>query len=426
MSTAAPVLAAVPKGEAARVLIVDDLEVNRDLLARRVQRLGHTVAFAASGREALVQLRAAPFDLVLLDITMPDMDGYEALAQIKADPVLAMVPVVMVTAIDGVDSVVRCLELGADDYITKPFNPLVLKARVESSLSKKRVADLNARLLSALSREMAIAQKIQLGFLPEALPQVPGWALAAVCVPARQVGGDFFDALLLADGRLAFTVADVCDKGVGAALYMALIRSLLRISLQQAPAGEAAPELLARAVAFSNDYVATVHARDNMFATVFTAILAPATGELVYINAGHDAPLLLRQGAAQPELLPAEGLALGMMPGQAHRARHTRLAAGDRLLVFTDGLPEALSPEHTALGVEAVASTLLGCGGEAPQAPAAAMAPMAPMAPGAPGAPGAPDTASALLAALQQQLAAHVRGREPHDDVTLLCLAPGL
>ena len=145
---------------AAHVLIVDDLEVNRDLLARRVQRLGHSIAFAASGRQALACMRAASFDLVLLDITMPDMDGYQALEQIKADPLLKHVPVVMVTAIDGVESVVRCLERGAEDYITKPFNPVVLKARIESSLNKKRVADLNARLRQAMSREMTIAQRI--------------------------------------------------------------------------------------------------------------------------------------------------------------------------------------------------------------------------------------------------------------------------
>ena len=233
----------------AHVLIVDDLEVNRDLLARRVQRLGHTIAFAASGREALVRLRATSFDLVLLDITMPDMDGYEALAQIKSDPSLAPIPVVMVTALDGVDSVVRCLELGAEDYITKPFNPVVLRARIESSLNKKRVADLNVRLLQSMSREMAIAQRIQLGFLPDSLPQLPGWPMAATCVPAKQVGGDFFDAWVLDDGLLAFAVADVCDKGVGAALYMALFRSLLRISLQQAPPGQPAAQRLERGAA---------------------------------------------------------------------------------------------------------------------------------------------------------------------------------
>lgn len=379
----------------ASILVVDDLEVNRDLLARRVARLGHRHARAVSGREALARLRETPFDLVLLDITMPDMDGYETLAQIKADPLLVHIPVVMVTAIDGVDSVVRCLELGAEDYITKPFNPVVLKARIASSLNKKRVADLNARLLQSLSREMAIAQKIQLGFLPESLPQLPGWPLAATCMPARQVGGDFFDALLLPDGRLAFTVADVCDKGVGAALYMALTRSLLRISLQKGSPDQAADALLTQAVAFTNDYIAIEHARDNMFATVFIAILCPRTGQLDYINAGHDAPLLWRQGASQPESLPPDGLAVGMMPGVVHQARRTPLRPGDTLLAFTDGLPEALSPQGEPYGELRVVAALAGAAGHP----------------------------HAVLARFTAELAAHMGPRPAHDDVTLLCIA---
>lgn len=384
-----------PPTAAAHVLIVDDLEVNRDLLARRVQRLGHSIAFAVSGREALERLRSGHFDLVLLDITMPGMDGYEALAQMKADPRLAPIPVVMVTAIDGVDSVVRCLELGAEDYITKPFNPVILRARVASSLNKKRVADLNAQLLQSLSREMAIAQRIQQGFLPESLPQLPGWPMAASCVPAKQVGGDFYDALLLPDGRLAFAVADVCDKGVGAALYMALIRSLLRINLQQAPRGQPASQSLAHAVGFTNDYIATAHARDNMFATLFCAILDPATGRLDYINAGHDAPLVRRAGEATLASLPPEGLAVGMMEGAPHQARCLHLQPGDALFAFSDGLPEALSEQGEAFGEPRVIAALMA----------------------------GPPTPEALVQGLCSDVARHVGNRQPHDDVTLFCLA---
>lgn len=378
----------------ARILIVDDLEVNRDLLARRVKRLGHSVGFAATGREALSCLRAAPYDLVLLDITMPDMDGYEALAQIKADPAMAGLPVVMVTAIDVVDSVVRCLELGAEDYITKPFNPVVLRARVEASLNKKRVADLQAQLLRSMSREMAIAQKIQRGFLPDALPQLPGWPVAAVCVPARQVGGDFYDALVLPDGRLVITMADVCDKGVGAALYMALFRSLLRISLLQAAPGLAAEQMLSHAVGFTNDYVAAEHARDNMFATVFIALLDPASGQLDYINAGHDAPFLLRAGGAAAERLQPDSLALGMLPGQAFVPHRTVLGRGDRILLTTDGLPEALNPQDQPFGELRVAASI-GRDALSPQA---------------------------LIDSLYAELTEYVDGRQPYDDVTMLCL----
>src|SRR5690606_18476346 len=117
-----------------RLLVVDDNEMNRDMLARRLQRLGHETCMAGDGREALALLRSQPFDLVLLDITMPEMDGYEVLLQLRSDEALRHIPVVMVSAIEEVDSVVRCLELGAEDYLGKPFNPLVLKARVDASL----------------------------------------------------------------------------------------------------------------------------------------------------------------------------------------------------------------------------------------------------------------------------------------------------
>ena len=228
-----------------RILVVDDLEINRDLLARRVRRLGHEVGVAIHGRDALLQLEREAWDMVLLDITMPEMDGYEALQHIRADPRFAQLPVVMVSAIDETESVVRCLELGADDYLTKPFNPLVLKARVEASLAKKRLVDQQQLVLQALSREMEIGQRIQQGFLPAGLPEIPGWSLAAMCRPARRVGGDFYDAFMLPSGQLALSIADVCDKGVGAALYMALFRTLLRVTACQAPAAETAADTLA-------------------------------------------------------------------------------------------------------------------------------------------------------------------------------------
>ena len=172
-----------PTTDRARLLIVDDLEVNRDLLARRVGRLGHETGFADNGRTALEALRAAPWDLVLLDITMPEMDGYETLRRIKEDPTLAHIPVIMVSAIDEIESVVRCIELGADDYLSKPFNPVLLRARIESSLNKKRLADQKQATLRALAREMEIGRKIQTGFLPETLPEVPGWRLRPTASP---------------------------------------------------------------------------------------------------------------------------------------------------------------------------------------------------------------------------------------------------
>ncbi|HET7376750.1 MAG TPA: response regulator, partial [Anaerolineae bacterium] len=117
-----------------RVLVVDDNEMNRDMLSRRVERQGHTVRLAKDGLEALAILRTEPIDLVLLDIMMPGMNGYEVLEAIKSDQVLHHIPVIMISAVDEIDSVVRCIEMGAEDYLPKPFNPVLLRARIGAAL----------------------------------------------------------------------------------------------------------------------------------------------------------------------------------------------------------------------------------------------------------------------------------------------------
>src|SRR5258706_626902 len=254
--------------EAGRILVVDDVEMNRDLLARRLQQQGHTVSLAENGRRALERLRAEEFDLVLLDIMMPEMDGYQVLGEMMGDAVLKNVPVIMISAVTEMDSVVKCIEIGATDYLPKPFNAVLLKARVVSTLEKKRLRDKERLYAKSLERDLEIGREIQKSFLPEELPRVLGWEIAARFRPARQVAGDFYDALALpASGRIGLLVADVCDKGLGAALFMALFHTVLRAdatrdgdppgSAADADAGPAA-ELL-RAVRLTNDYIARTH-----------------------------------------------------------------------------------------------------------------------------------------------------------------------
>src|SRR5260221_2112670 len=215
--------------EAGRILVVDDVEMNRDLLARRLQQQGHTVSLAENGRRALERLRAEEFDLVLLDIMMPEMDGYQVLGEMMGDAVLKNVPVIMISAVTEMDSVVKCIEIGATDYLPKPFNAVLLQARVVSTLEQNRLRDKERLYAKSLARDLEIGREIQKSFLPEELPRVPGWEIAARFRPARQVAGDFYDAFALpVSGRVGLVVADVCDKGVGAALFMALFRTLLR------------------------------------------------------------------------------------------------------------------------------------------------------------------------------------------------------
>jgi len=123
------------------VLVVDDNELNRDVLKRRLLHQGHTVTLAQDGLIALEKLKHVIYDLVLLDIMMPNLNGYDVLERIKSDPKLSHIPVIMITAVDDIESTVKCIEFGADDYLTKPFNPVVLKARVNASLNKKALHD---------------------------------------------------------------------------------------------------------------------------------------------------------------------------------------------------------------------------------------------------------------------------------------------
>lgn len=154
------------KADQGVVLVVDDNEVNRDLLTRRLQRQGHRIVVAENGRQALERIREQPFDLVLLDIMMPEMNGYEVLERIKSDPELRHIPVVMISALDDIESVVRCIELGAEDYLFKPFNPTLLKARISACLEKKRLRDQEQAYLKQLQIEQEKSEKLLLNILP--------------------------------------------------------------------------------------------------------------------------------------------------------------------------------------------------------------------------------------------------------------------
>jgi len=380
-------------GGPARVLVVDDNAMNRDVLTRRLQRGGHAVEAVEDGESALARLRAQPFDLVLLDVTMPGIDGYEVLARVKADEALRHVPVVMISAIGEAESVVKCLALGADDYLTKPFDPLILKARVDASLSKKRLHDGERRHTQSLEREFEIGRSIQRGFLPESLPSPQGWEIATRFRPARQVAGDFYDVFPLPVGGLGIVVADVCDKGVGAALYMALFRTLLRATAcQPATSGVDSAAVLLSAITVTNDYIAQVHGRANMFATVFFCVLDPQSGALRYVNAGHEPPIIAGVGGVR-QRLSRTGPALGLLPGQSFVVGTARMQPGECLLGYTDGVVEAR-----------------GSSGEFGEA--ALSKQLNPL----------PASADRLLAAIDASLEEHTAGTEPLDDVTMVAV----
>lgn len=379
----------------ARVLVVDDTEANRDLLVRRLQRQGHAADTAEDGLQALARLAAQPYDLVLLDIMMPELNGYEVLERMRADPALRAVPVILISALGDTESIVRGIELGADDYLPKPFNPHILRARVESSLARKRLHDREQLYARSLEREMDIARDIQAGFLPEALPAVPGWRMHAWFQPARRVSGDFYDAFALDGGRrIALVVADVCGKGVGAALFMALFRSLLRALAERAPSGDDEAARVCGLVAAVNDYIARTHQRDHMFATLFLGLLDPVSGALVYVNGGHEAPVVCGPAGVRARLAPT-GPAVGMLPELPFAAAREVLAPGERLVAFTDGVTDAVDAAGERYSEQRLLELLYAS---------------------------ACEPADRLLARLRDALGARA-AVEPYDDITVLVAA---
>jgi phosphoserine phosphatase RsbU/P len=333
-----------PVASTAALLVVDDNEDNRYTLGQRLKRLGYAnVAFANNGREALGVLREKPCDLILLDVMMPEMNGYEVLEHLRKDERLRHVPVIMISAVDQVESVIRCVELGADDYLQKPFNPTLLRARVGASLDKKRLRDEIVAHLARVENELSKAREIQLEMMPAEFPAAPPPAhldVHAALIPAREVGGDLYDYFYSDPDTLCIAIADVAGKGAPAALFMARTKTLVRMVATLLPGA-------AGARPGPDEVVARVNAelcRDNaslMFVTVFFAMLDLPSRTLSYCNAGHNPPYLLGAGGAVTAMDQGRGHPLGIrISGRSARAS-LRLQAGDCMYLFTDGITEA-------------------------------------------------------------------------------------
>ncbi len=182
----------------ARILAVDDDAMNRDMLLRRLDKLGYDVTEAATGREALAKVKDGNFDLILLDILMPDLDGFQTLEFIKADPRHKHIPVIMLTALDDVDSTVRCIEAGAEDYVPKPFSPVILRARITATLEKKRLRDQEQAFLAQLQIERTKSERLLLNVLPKAIAE-------RLKAGQRTIVDSFIDSTVLFADIVGFT-----------------------------------------------------------------------------------------------------------------------------------------------------------------------------------------------------------------------------
>ncbi|MFW5942819.1 MAG: PP2C family protein-serine/threonine phosphatase [Chloroflexota bacterium] len=233
----------------------------------------------------------------------------------------------------------------------------VLAAQIASTLHRSEVYA-ERLAYERVQQELAFARQIQVSFLPEELPRLSGWQLSATLIPARTTSGDFYDVIALPEGRVGLVVADVADKGMGAALFMALSRTLLRT---QAYAYPQQPE---KVLAAANERI-LADTNSELFVTVFYGVLQPESGEFRYANAGHNPPLLL--GAGSHEALSNTGMPLGVWPEGGWESRRVQVARGQLLLLYTDGITEAHSETGELFGEERLLQTVQQCAGQPAQ-----------------------------------------------------------
>ncbi len=341
MNPPPPVRPAIPPASSAAVLVVDDVEDNREVLAARLGALGiEDITMAVDGREALEAIARRPFDLVLLDLMMPNVNGIQVLEALREQGRLEALPVIMVSASNEMTGVVRCIELGAEDYLTKPVNGTLLRARVGATLEKKRLRDALRTKLAQMDHELLLARELQLGMVPPDFAAPDGTVATHLLLePARQVGGDLCDCFPGRGDTLWFAIGDVSGKGAAAAIFMARTWSCLRSIALRASDDAGSPGAVLTAM---NRELCEANA-SSMFTTLFLGHLERASGRVAYANAGHLPPLHLARngGLVQLDELPLPPV--GAWPDTEYPTRGMQLDAGDALFAYSDGLTEAMN-----------------------------------------------------------------------------------
>ena len=267
------------------------------------------------------------------------------------------------------------------------------------ALETARLREQEKKYLMALEHEFEVGREMQAGFLPNILPQPTGWEIAASLQPAREVAGDFYDVFELPTGRIGLVIADVCDKGLGAALFMTLFRSFIRAvsnidfyARVGSGDGSSSADRLKNAISLTNNYIAETHGNTGMFATIFFGILDPRTGILTYINGGHLPPMLVNWHGAK-EILKRTGPAVGAASDADYAIREVVIEQGDTFFAYTDGLTDTANPAGEYYSVEGLIPLLAGG-----------------------------RTLSSLLVQIQEQIENYATGAQQYDDITMLAV----
>ena len=383
-------------GRTAKILVVDDepdLEILvRQKFRRRIRRGEFEFTFAQNGVEALERLSENPdLEMILSDINMPRLDGLSllnALGEVNPE-----IRAVMVSAYGDMDNIRTAMNRGAFDFVTKPIDFEDLETTIDKTLRHSRVmreALSSQNQLHALRQELSIAHSMQLTILPTSFPCTPQFEIHGRVIPAKEVGGDFYDIYRLEDGRIGLVIADVSGKGIPAALFMMVCRTLLKgIAIGMGSPGGALTEANA-----------LLHAENqaSMFVTVFYGVFDPKNGDLTYANAGHEPPVVLRRDGSTEALPSTGGVPLGIVDDMEFEERTSTLAPGEFAFLFTDGVTEAQNESEEEYGNERVFATVAGV---------------------------EPGAASAALETLVRSVVQFTGAAEQFDDLTCLVLKAG-
>lgn len=332
-----------------RILLVDDTKANIDILIEALKQ-DYKLSVALNGESALQIAEKSPPDLILLDIIMPGLDGYEVCRRLRKTPATAEIPVVFLSALDEARDKARGFEAGANDFVSKPFDPLEVQARVRSLLKAKAYND---AIKEQLAADLRIASQIQMGMIThefEDLEKAFDIELASVLEPAREVGGDLFNVFEVESHRLFLLMGDVSGKGIPASLFMMRATTLARLLARQIQEPKKVLEALNNELAADNP--------SCMFVTLVCALFDRATSCLTLANGGHTRPLLLRAGEPPRYIVPGLGTALGFEADVPFSTASLQLQTGDSLIFYTDGVTEAFNSRNECYGDDRLLAAL--------------------------------------------------------------------
>jgi sigma-B regulation protein RsbU (phosphoserine phosphatase) len=324
------------------ILLVDDQPANLQVLLQMLEGVGCKLLVAKSGEAALTIVQKARPDLILLDIMMPGIDGFEVCRRVKANPGTEKIPIIFLSSLDETSDKVRGLQLGAVDYVTKPFQPEEVIARVNTHLTVHRLSREVQKRRDELQHELQVVSRLQHNLLPDHLPQLDGLRLAVHYETSRYAGGDYYDVAELSNGRLGVLVADAEGHSAPATVMMAMTCALFRSCSNRIEEPD-------RLLSFINENLCKVN--KESFVTAIYGVYDPRRRSLRISRAGHTLPILYRSSAKEAIEVPCDGvLAMGCDTYLQVPVTEIALSPGDRLLLYTDGVTERFNAQEELYG----------------------------------------------------------------------------